>query len=175
MAVAKSVRADSDMRRLRLVWNDVDESGAQHSVDDLRNLELGDYQPLGDLVQVSFTIDHGQHFPLSWQKVDERLGTIIERCKARGHAGIRDLVGHARPLVDAARAFHEQRLRADAYGYVLPHRPRRLLGEGEESLRPGHQIEYDRLDLLAHEAVDVAGRDDAMRNQDFADASLVTR
>src|SRR4029077_19004849 len=48
-----------------------------------------------------------------------------------------------------------------------------LFSEGEEPFGPGHQIEYDGLDLLPHEAIDVARGHDSMGNENLADPALI--
>jgi hypothetical protein len=59
------------MRCIVLLWRDVDQACAQHTVDDFGNLELGQHQPLGDLVQVPFAVDDRENFPLARLQGDE--------------------------------------------------------------------------------------------------------
>src|SRR5258705_1482314 len=108
MAVAKSVRADSDIRHPAFLGHYLDESGPKHSVNDLGPLELGENESLADLVQIPLSINDRQHLPLAGEQVDERFGTVTERSEPGDDARFGNLVGHARPFVDAARAFHEE-------------------------------------------------------------------
>ena len=78
-----------------------------------------------------------------------------------------------RPLVDAARPFHEQRLCGDAHRRFRRHLGEGPFGEREVALAPAHHLEDHLFDLEAHLALQLARRDDAKLDQDLADAPPV--
>ena len=123
----------------------LDHAGAHQPVDDLRRIELGAREPRGDRAQVQRAVDHRQDFPLARQKVEHRrLLVVLPPSEHRDHEQARHAIRDPRPLVDAARALHQQRLGAD-----LHHRfaLQRALLESEEPLAPREELEHDRLDL----------------------------
>src|SRR5207248_9290674 len=79
------------------------------------------------------------------------------------------------PLVDAPRAFHQQRLRGDAHGGVRGQLGRRALAEREVALAPAHDFEDDLFDLEAELALELARRQGAERDEDLAEPAPVTR
>src|SRR5207253_10513550 len=74
---------------------------------------------------------------------------------------------------NASLAIHHQLISANPDVNVIAAWSRRLLNERTETVRPRHQIEYNRLDLLPHAPVYVSRRNDAMRDEDLADPSFV--
>src|SRR5947207_5112407 len=98
MAVANSIRADSDVGCGMFLWCDLDQTGAEHSIDDLRNVELSEDETFRDLVEASLAVDDREHLPLAREEVDERFRAVVERRESGNHACIGNLVGHARPL-----------------------------------------------------------------------------
>src|SRR5215212_9141728 len=174
MALANSSRDVLGMRHRFFRGCNLDESGAEHAVDDLCYFELGQHERFRYFVQIALAVDDGEHFPLTRQQVDEGLRPVIQWREARPYPCVRYAVSHARPFVDAASAFHEERLGTDTHRNVFPHRAGWLFGEGKESLRPRHEIEHDCFDLLTHEPIDVPWGDDSVRDENLSDSTLVT-
>src|SRR3989441_10354241 len=79
----------------------------------------------------------------------------------------------SRPLVDAPRALHQERLDGNADRHLGGDLALGLLGEGEVALVPAHHLEDDFLDLEADLALDLALRDHTERHEDLAEPALV--
>ena len=148
-----------------------DEARALEPEQGLRHFEIGAPQLRGDGAQIALAVHHGQHLPLRWQQVEPAL--LAHGGERRDDAQMGDAAFDPRPLVDAARAFHEQRLRRDADRRFCRHVRERAFGEREVAFTPAHQLEHDLLDLEADLALDLARRDGAERHQNLADPALV--
>jgi hypothetical protein len=86
---------------------------------------------------------------------------------------VRDAALDARPLVDAARAFHQQGLGRDADRRLGRGVVEGALGEREIAFAPAHHLEHDLLDLEAHLALELARRDGAERHEDLPEPARV--
>ena len=118
--------------------------------------------------QVALAIDHRQHLPLVRQQIEHRAARR-SRLRTGASSGIDVDVGNdvrdARPLVDAPRAFHEQRFGRHRDARVDRHLAARTILEREEALAPRHQLEHDALlDLLRSSACVIAPFDERRRS-----------
>src|SRR6478735_10462048 len=98
---------------------------------------------------------------------------LVDRGQYWNDAEMRDLVGDSRPLVDAPRTLHEERLGRDARDRLGRCAGRGSLHEGEETLLPRHQLEDDGLDLKPYVPLQLAPRQAPGLHEQLAESLAV--
>src|SRR2546426_3017881 len=151
-----------------------DHAGTFKTEQRLGHLEVGASELRRQPTDGSLAVDERQHFPLRRQQVELAAPSLGWRRERRHDAHVRNPVLDARPLVDAARALHQERLDGNADRHLGGDLALGLLGEGEVALVPAHHLEDDFLDLEADLALDLALRDHTERHEDLAESALVT-
>src|SRR5437762_1630700 len=121
----------------------------------------------------SLAVDERQDFPFRRQEVELTAASFGWRRERRHDADVGDPVFDARPLIDAARAFHQERLHRNPDGHLGRDFALGFFGEREVAFVPAHDLEDDFLDLEADLPLDLALRDHAERHEDLAEPALV--
>ena len=168
--LARRTRAAA-LRRARV--DEHDHAGAFEAEQRLGHFEVRAPQLRREASDGALTIDEREHLPLRREEIELPAPAFRRRRERRHDADVRDTVFDPRPLVDAARPFHEQRLDGNPDGELRRDFAFRLLREREIAFVPAHHFEDDFLDLEPHLPLDFPLRDHAEGHENFAQAPLV--